>query len=309
MAVNLEINPKVYNREANLAKILPVNYETHGKENIDKALELLDQGAKLFIIADHRSTADTTTGFAVAVKSKTEFDKLLKRSRVTIKDSYSKSRLFRALLSSFQTIGMVSPSMIDYPNSEEVMRLAFETITGTPGGNAITLNPEATRVRWGGMQQAQRGIVHYWHQFKRNPSSPPDEKIWFLPTAHERTEQQYPNGPLGGFYYIAVGAYKHKVKFFFGEPFSLNDVITQLNFLDVPRKDRSQMEADLVFNQVARLHLYHPEGNPDYADGEPILDPKTDELIENGGGYYARLNDRLVAAGVQFPDSFIDLSA
>lgn len=284
MAVNLERSQKVFTAEATLAKILPISYETVDQNNISTALELLDQGAKLFIISDHRSTADTTTGFAVAMKSNTGFDGLLRRSVVTIKDSYLKNRLFRIPLSSVMTAGVVSPSMIDYPNATSVNKEALRTIRGLPGGNAVTINPEATRIKEGGMQKARKEIALYWHQDKTNPSSPPDEDIWFMPVAHEGTEQQWPNGPLGAPYYFAWGAYRHKVKFIIGKPFRLTDIMEQLKSYDIPRENSKQMEVDLVMLQVALLHDNY--GNPDYMDG-----------------YYRDLFDNLLAQGFKIPNA------
>lgn len=282
MSVNLEINRAVRLAENLAFEKFPLNLELYGRENLQKTLDILNEGGKTFITPDHRATADTTTTF-IASTQFPEWREIVDRSVTVIKNSYFDNPVTSFLLSGVRTVGAISPSMIEADeDSSVVKREMVAAVRGLPGGNGVVLPPEVTRVTEGGIQQARREISVLWHHGKSDPAS--DKDVWFLPIAHEGTEQQWPRGKWGTPYYFLWGAQHVKVKYFIGEPYRLTDVMRIVDSFEGTRGEKKQLEVDLVMMQVALLHINY--GNPDYA-----------------GEYYPTLLARLQTMGIEIPNA------
>ena len=286
MAVNLERNRFVRTVENLALESFPMNFELHGVKHLVKAHEILDQGGKIYNTPDHRSTADSTSTL-VATTQVEPWRRLVDRSVIIIKDSYFDNRFFRLGLSGVRTIGAVSPSMkenagLTKTEQAKIQADMLRAVRGVPGGNSIVLAPEVTRVREGGIQQARRELTLLWNHKESDPVS--DEDVWFLPTAHEGTEEQWGNSKLDIAYYFLWRAQHVKVKYFIGEPFRLTDVKQMIRSYEGSIKDTRQLEVDLVMMQVALLHMNH--GDPWYA-----------------GEYYPQLLQTLQTEGMRIPNT------
>ncbi len=233
----------------------PLNYTIEGKEYITQARGLLSEGKIVVPVLDHRGFADLVTGACVAIKE--DFDDLVQVADIVMKMSYLQTFPTNLLPKYFRIIPVVSHTMADYPNRDEINGQAIERAQNLADGSLLIITPEGTRSGQVGIQEARYGSERFWHGRGER---------YVLPLAVEGSERQWPRKlgmVAGGAYYNFYGRFKN-ARFIFGEPKGVEyyDSIAERLAAGNP-DDFARLKTEVVMAEIARLHL--EKGRAEYA--------------------------------------------
>ena len=250
-AIRLGRSKVIWAIQRKVLKTLPIRSEVKGEEHLNIVRELLAKGENVVAIIDHRIFADIVSGSKAILE--TGSDDLLGSSVFIIKLKYLENALIGLALKSIRVIGVVSSTMEGDPRQSQVNIKALRAVRDLPQGSLIVLAPEGTRVRTGKMEKARKEAASFWRVLNN---------AWLFPIALEGTEDQWPNGTLGGIKFIA-GGFRKNMRVIFGEPVKIKDI--QLEIKHYETSDKKQLEVDLAMLQIALLHM--TQGDPMYTLG------------------------------------------
>lgn len=232
-----------------------LNYEIIRAENIDKARKLVGEGKILTAVPGHRAHAEIASGTVMAIKE--GFGDLVKGAHIVMSVKYLDHFPTNLLPSYFDVWPVVPHTLPDYPNRDEINRIAIEKAENVEDGSIIVILPEGTRSGQKGLQEARYGAYRFWHGRGER---------YVMGIGTEGTEMQWPKSLglfVGGVFYCYIGRLLPS-RFIFGEPIpvaQLDEVAQRL-----AGEDKSQLarwQTDVVMGEIARLHLEY--GKPKYA--------------------------------------------